>query len=599
MFTTRPEIRGVFGVAAATHWLAASTAMAVLERGGNAFDAACAGGFVLQVVEPHLNGPLGDLPVLLWDAKREKVEAVCAQGPAPMAATIDAFQGLGLDLIPGSGLLAACVPGAMSGWLTLLRDYGTWRLADVLEFAIGYAGHGYPLVGGIASAIAAVEPLFRNEWRSSAAVYLPGGDIPKPGSLFRNQALAGFYARLVAEGETAGSGREPQIERAMRALREGFVAEAIVRHCHAAPMMDASGRQHFGLLAGDDLVRWDARIEAPLSCDYHGWTVFKCGPWSQGPVLLQALALLREVDVAGMDPVGSDFVHTIAEALKLVLADREAWYADPDFSDAPMTQLLSEDYAKTRRALIGAEASFDLRPGSPGGRAPRLPKFASGGEPHRGSIGATGEPTLARPDGRTRGDTCHIDVIDRWGNMVAATPSGGWLQSSPVIPELGVPLGTRMQMFWLAEDLPGALAPGKRPRTTLTPSLALRDGQPAMVFGTPGGDQQDQWSLAFFLRHVHHGLNLQEAIDAPAFHTDHAPSSFWPRTARPGSLVVEERFSPQVVADLENRGHLVEVGPPWSEGRLSACSQTLDDEHRRLLRAAANARGMQGYAVGR
>ncbi|HEX2114732.1 MAG TPA: gamma-glutamyltransferase family protein [Alphaproteobacteria bacterium] len=610
MFTTRPEIRGTFGAVASTHWLASAIAMGMLERGGNAFDAAVAAGFVLQVVEPHLNGPLGEVPILTWDARKSRVDAICGQGVTPAAATIEAFRGLGLDMVPGTGLLAACVPGAFDAWMRLLRDYGTMNVADVLAPAIHYAGAGYPLVWRIPAAIAAVAAHFSEHWPTSAAVYLPNGNVPATGSLFRNPALAEMYRRI-AEEAGGVAGREAQIERARNAWSQGFVAEAIDRFCRTQEIMDTSGRRHSGLLTGDDMARWEATVERPLTLDYHGYTVAKCGAWCQGPVLLQQLALLKGFDLAAMDPVGADFVHTVTECAKLAFADREAWYGDPDFVDVPVAALLSDAYADKRRKLVGREASLALRPGSPDGRVPCLPA-RSGKGPEALSAGAgeqtmagVGEPTTRRHaeptvgrDGRAAGDTCHVDVIDRWGNMVAATPSGGWLASSPVIPELGCGLTTRGQMFWLEEGLPTSLAPRKRPRTTLTPSLALKDGAPYMAFGTPGGDQQDQWSTLLFLHHVHHSMNLQAAIDAPAFHTEHMPSSFWPRAARPGVLVLEGRFAPAVCDALKARGHVVETGPDWSEGRLCACAQEQTGDGK-ILKAAANARGMQGYALGR
>jgi gamma-glutamyltranspeptidase/glutathione hydrolase len=600
MFTTRPELRGTFGVIASTHWLASAVGMSILERGGNAFDAATATAFTLQIIEPHLNGPGGEVPMLLWSKKKGRVEAICGQGVTPAGATAAHYRALGLDLVPGTGFLAATVPGAFGAWLKLLRDYGTLTLADVLAPAIGYAGNGYPLVARIPAAIETVKDFFRQEWPSSAAVYLPGGDVPKAGRLFRNRGIAATYQRILAEAQAAGGDREVQIEAARRAWYHGFVAEAIDRFCRTA-VMDNSGRRHSGLLSGDDMARWEATVETPLTYDYHGHTVAKCGPWSQGPIFLQQLALLRDIDLAGMDPLGATFVHTVVEAAKLAFADREAWYADPDFVDVPMTTLLGDAYSAQRRRLIGETASFELRPGAPEGRRPRLAQLVrqAGGGP------GIGEPTMSRDgealvlaNGEKRGDTCHVDVVDRWGNMISATPSGGWLQSSPVIPELGFQLNTRAQMFWLEDGLPTTLAPGRRPRTTLSPSFALKDGEPYMAFGTPGGDQQDQWSMIFFLRHVHHGLNLQESIDAPSWHTEHMPSSFYPRQANPGALIVEGRFPAATVDALRLRGHTLTVGEDWSEGRLSACAVEHTPEGT-VLKAAANPRGMQGYAVGR
>jgi gamma-glutamyltranspeptidase/glutathione hydrolase len=588
-FTTRPEIEGTFGVVASTHWIATAIGMAILERGGNAFDAAVATAFTLQVVEPHLNGPGGDVPAIVYDVRHGKPEVICGQGPAPARATIAHYRREGLDLVPGTGLLAACVPGTFEAWMLMLRDYGTLPLRDVLSPAIGYAQNGYPLVERANATIATVAELFRTHWPTSAAVYLPNDTVPPTGTLFTNAALAATYARILREAESAGGDRIAQIERARRSWSHGFVAEAIDRFCRTQEVMDVSGHRHRGVLAADDMARWTPRVEAPLTYDYGRYTVCKTGPWGQGPVMLQQLALLKGFDLDRIAPTSADFIHLQVECAKLAFADREAFYGDPDFVEVPTATLLSDAYNAERRKLVGDKASMDLRPGSIEGFGAVIKLF-------RGSAPAAagaGEPTVGRLGG-TRGDTVHFDIIDAAGNMVSSTPSGGWLQSSPVVPELGFCLGTRAQMFWLEEGLPASLAPGKRPRTTLTPTLALRDGEPYLACGTPGGDQQDQWITEFFLRHVHTGHNLQEAIDAPAWHSEHFPSSFWPRTARPGVLVVEGRVPKDTVADLKRRGHIVEVGPDWSEGRLTAAAR---DGRRR--RAAANPRGMQGYAAGR
>jgi gamma-glutamyltranspeptidase/glutathione hydrolase len=598
-FTTRPEIEGTFGVVTSTHWLATAVGMAMLEKGGNAFDAAVATAFTLQVVEPHLNGPGGDVPVIVHDMRRGKTEVICGQGPAPAAATIAHYRGEGLDLVPGTGLLAACIPGTFETWMLLLRDYGTKGLAEVMAPAIGYAQNGHPLLERANATIATVAELFREHWPTSAEVYLPDNEVPAIGSLFVNKALAATYSRIVKEAESAGGDRVAQIERARQAWSKGFVADAIDRFCRTQAIMDSSGERHRGVLTADDMARWTPRIEAPLTYDYGRYTVCKTGPWGQGPAMLQQLALLKGFDFDRLDPTGPDFIHLAVECSKLAYADREAFYGDPDFVDVPMATLLSDAYNAARRKLVGEQASLELRPGSIAGfgavvqlRREAVPVAAGAGEPTVGRLGA-GEPTVGRL-GATRGDTVHFDIVDQSGNMVSATPSGGWLHSSPVIPELGFCLGTRAQMFWLEEGHPAALAPGKRPRTTLTPTLALRDGEPYLAWGSPGGDQQDQWIAQFFMRHVHAGMNLQEAIDAPAWHSEHFPSSFWPRTARPGVLVVEGRVPKKTIDELKRRGHIVEVGPDWSEGRLTAASRV-----GRRRRAAANARGMQGYAAGR
>ncbi|MEV5771147.1 gamma-glutamyltransferase [Streptomyces antimycoticus] len=631
MFTTRPTLQGTHGMVSSTHWLASQSAMAVLEDGGNAFDAAVAAGFVLHVVEPHLNGPAGEVPIILAPAGGEPT-VLCGQGPAPAGATIDHYTALGLDLVPGTGPLAAAVPGAFDAWMVLLRDHGTKRLAEVLRYAIGYAEHGHPAVERIGETVEAVRELFETEWTTSAELYLPDGESPAAGRLLTNPALAATWRRLITEAEAAGAGREAQIEAARRVWREGFIAQELA-DAAARPAMDSSGQRHAGTLTGDDLAAFEATYEAPVSYSWNGWTVCKAGPWSQGPVLLQQLALLPDGLTA--DDLGTpDFLHTLIEGGKLAMADREAWYGDA--ADVPLAELLSRPYNDERRKLIGEAASYELRPGQPGGRTPRLSKQAlaavaraasgaagpaagpGGGEPTVGgpdlgpALGgpaaggpapgerADGEPAVG-PDGVTRGDTCHLDVVDRWGNMVAATPSGGWLQSNPVIPALGFPLGTRLQMTWLDPGLPSSLTPGRRPRTTLTPSLALRGDTPVMAFGTPGGDQQDQWSTHFFLAvalraPVRSGLDLQGAIDAPNWHQESFPGSFHPRAMTAGRVVVESRIDEPAVAELRRRDHDVVVGEPWSEGRLCAVAR---DPETGVLLAAANPRGAQGYAVGR
>ena len=535
-----------------------------------------------------------------------RVQVLNGQGPAPAAATIDHYTGLGLDIVPGTGPLAAAVPGAFDAWMLLLRDHGTRPLSEVLKYAIGYAESGHPAVERIGATVETVRRLFTTEWPSSAAVYLPGGQPPAAGALFTNPTLAATWRRVITESDAAGGSRENRIDAARRVWREGFIAEALAA-CAARPALDTSGRRNAGVLTGDDLASWSASYETPVTHDWNGWTVAKAGPWSQGPAFLQQLSLLPDGLGRGDLAYGSGgYVHALVEGAKLAFADREAWYGDA--APVPLDDLLSPAYAAERRWLVGGAASHELRPGRPGGREPRLPEYVlralAGGadrpRPHTDAFAGAGEPTVGG-DGATRGDTCHLDVVDRHGNMIAATPSGGWLQSNPVVPELGFPLGTRLQMTWLEPGLPNSLTPGRRPRTTLSPSLALRDGRPVMAFGTPGGDQQDQWSFHFFLGvalrpMVRAGLDLQGAIDAPNWHTDGFPSSFHPRDLSLGSLTVESRIGEHVVEELRHRGHRVTVADGWTEGRMCAVAR---DPETGVLSAAANPRAMQGYAVGR
>jgi gamma-glutamyltranspeptidase/glutathione hydrolase len=303
-FTTRPEIEGTFGVVAATHWIATAVGMGILERGGNAFDAGAATAFTLQVIEPHLNAPGGDVPVILYDVKRGKPEVICGQGPAPAALTIKHFRDLGLDMVPGTGLLAACVPGTFETWMLMLRDYGTMRVEDVLAPAIYYAQSGHPILERASATIAMVEDLFRDHWPTSAAVFMPDGHVPEPGSMFTNKTLAATYTKILSEAKSAGGDRVAQIERARKAWSQGFVAEAIDKFCRTQKLMDVSGEPHGGVLTGADMARWQAHVEAPLTYDYGRHTVCKAGVWSQGPVTLQQLALLKGFDLDGLDPTG-------------------------------------------------------------------------------------------------------------------------------------------------------------------------------------------------------------------------------------------------------------------------------------------------------
>ncbi len=587
-FLTRPDLRGSFGACASTHWVASAVAQAVLERGGNAYDAACAGAFVLHLVEPHLNGPGGDLVALIAPAG-EAPEVLCGQGPAPRRASLEHFRAQGLTSVPGAGALGAAVPGAVEAWLLLLRDHGTWPLAEVLAYAIHYAEVGQPLGAGAAETIATVAELFREDWPTSAAQWLTDGAAPEPGAIVTCPGYARTLRRLCDEAAGAGS-REAVIDAAREIWRSGFVAQAIDRFITDTPHRHATGAVHHGVLGAADLREFSAHFEAPISLSFRGHRIHKAGPWSQGPMLLQSLAILDGYRDAELDVDGAAGIHRVVEALKLAFADRDAYYAD-GLAPGTLEILLSPGYAASRRAQITDTASAEVRPGTD----PRLP------EPYTPPLqlaaaevsASVGEPTV-RSSGETRGDTCHIDVVDRWGNVIAATPSGGWLQSSPTIPELGFCLGTRLQMTFLDPASPSALTPGKRPRTTLTPTLVTHAGT-LTALGTPGGDQQEQWQLIHLLRTLVLGYSPQGAIDAPAFHTTSFPESFWPRTWEPAGLVIEARAGAEVIAELRERGHAVTVAGPWELGRVSTVGR---DGATGLISAAANPRG-EGYAVAR
>ncbi len=628
-FTTRPTLQGSFGMAASTHWLASASAQAVLERGGNAFDAAVAAAFVLHVVEPHLNGAGGDMVGIFAtadDPSRPRV--MMGQGPAPAAATIEHYRAEGLEIIPGTGALAAAIPGAVDSWLNLLELHGTWELADVLEFAIGYAENGHPVVSRVVGMIETMRETFETHWPTSAELWIPGGRIPEVGELVKNLPYANTLRRLIAAGDSVAvsapaavsnpatvsdpaavsapaaandplaagdpDGRVARIRAARRAWSSGFVAEAIAEFVKT-PHLHSDGADHAGVITADDMAGYAASLEAPVTIEFRGYTVAKSAAWGQGPVLLQTLRILDGFEDERLDPSTELGAHTILEALKLAMADRDAYYGS---GEVDLDWLLSEEYAAARRELITDAASLEFRPGADrSGVAPTFaPPLVESGTPHAvaPAVGL-GEPTVQK-NGVAKGDTVHIDVVDRWGNIISATPSGGWLQSSPAIPGLGLCLGTRLQMNWLDESSPSALVPGKPPRTTLTPTLISRDGEPVIALGSPGGDQQDQWQLLALLRILVGGYELQQAIDAPAFHTTSLAESFWPRTWTPGGAVVEARLGEEVIDGLKRRGHRLIIAGDWDLGRVSCVGR---DPETGLLTAGANPRGAQGYAAGR
>ena len=588
-FTTRPTLRGYGGAVCAGHYLATAIGARTLADGGNAADAACAMGLALHVLEPHMNGIAGEVPILYYEAAGDRVHAISGQGVAPERATIDSFAELGFDRIPGSGLLAATVPAALDAWCILLERFGTRSFADVSAPARGLAEAGFPLYPFLRETLLALGDKFRGQWPSSAALYDP---VPGVGARMRNPALAAVLARLADAERDARGSREQGIRAARDAFYCGWVAEEIAAFL-SEPQPDDEGCTHAGLLSSDDLARYRGEVDTPLSVDYRGARVFKCPPWSQGPVFLQQLRLLECFDLFALGDPDADALHVWIEAAKLAFADRDANYGDPRFARVPLDQLLSRDYAKERAGLIEPDrASLEFRPGC--GRFPEGWPWID-----------TGDLVPAEPQAfaaaRGRGDTTHLDALDRQGNLVAATPSGAWIMSSPVIPSLGFPIGTRAQMFCLDPSHPNALAPGKRPRTTLTPSFAtLPDGR-RIAFGTPGGDQQDQWTLQFFLNLMAapgdssaDRVDLQAAVDAPTLHTLHLPSSFYPRTAQPGWVAAEARFPADVVAELERRGHRVARSGPWEHGRVMGVAHDAADG---LCEAAASPRSQVAYAA--
>jgi gamma-glutamyltranspeptidase/glutathione hydrolase len=584
-FTTRPLIMGRRGVVTSGHYLATAAGFKIMEQGGNAIDAAAAMCFCLNLLEPHLNGIGGEVPTLVYSAQDKQAYAISGMGWSPQAFTIDWCKEHGIDMIPGDGFLPACVPAVVDTWALAVARFGTMSFSQVLQPAIELAEDGFPVFARLQEFLSRNHTKFTERYPTTGRVYYPDGQVPERGDIIRNPDWAAMLRMLCqAEAAKASQGRIAGIEAACDAFYRGEIAERIVRFITANPVEDATGRAHTGLLSFEDMAEWRASAEPPVCINYRGLDVHKCSSWTQGPVFLQQLAILEGFNLGAMEHNSADYLHIWIECAKLAFADREAYYGDPIFDDVPFDVLLSKTYADGRRKLIGEKASLELRPGDVGFGVPDYVSFDIA-ENNRSAMNLD----------LHSGDTTHLDAVDAHGNMVAATPSGGWLGSSPVIEGLGFPLGTRGQMFYLNPARPNALAPRKRPRATLTPSLVTRDDEPYMVFGTPGGDMQDQWTLQFFLNTTDFGMDIQQALDAPTVHSVHFPSSFYPREAYPGGVHAEGRIPLEVIAELERRGHEVILDDDWVHGKVMGIRY---DKARRVIIGGVSPKGIIGYALG-
>jgi gamma-glutamyltranspeptidase/glutathione hydrolase len=543
--TTRPTIMGTHGMVACGHWLAADAGAAILKKGGNAFDAGVATVLAQQVLENNLAGFGGEVPILIFPAKEGKVYSIDGNMAAP-GVPFEWFQKNDILMIPGDGLLAAGVPPVPDALITLLDRWGTMSFAEVAADAIRLADEGYPMYNSVLSSIKSMEKRFRDEWPSSADVYLPGGKLPKYGEIFVQKDLARTLRRLV-EAETnariAGKNRSEALKAVRDRFYKGDIAAEIVKFNKENAFLDATGKKNKGNLSLEDFAKYSAKIREPWTVNYKGYDVYKCGTWTQGPTYLQTLTILENFDLVGMKLNSADYIHVWIEANKLAHADRHQFYGDPDYVEIPQVGLLSKDYARLRAAQIDMKkASMDMRPGDPWKYNDKQPtKKVSAFSISNDVEGTTG----------TR-------VVDAQGNMFSATPSGGWFTSSPVIPGLGFMLGSRAQMFDVDDpNSPRAYAPGKRPTTTLSPTLVTKDGKGFCVLGTPGGDDQDQYTNQTLLNVILFGMEVQSAIDAPKVITKHFPSLFYPHTAAPGQMNVNDRIPEAIRTDLTARGHKI------------------------------------------
>ena len=594
-FTTRPVLMGTNGMVTSTHYLASQAGLSSLKRGGTAVDAGATMWFCLTILEPHRVGVAGESPILIYSADEEKVIAVNGQGPAPKLATIGWFKEHGYDLIPPDGFLPAVVPSAFDTWVKTLDEFGTMTLAEVLQPAIELAAKGFPVYPELRRSLAGrdlevglaideskmnLKPIstaerFLSEWPSSANIYLRDGQVPQVGELIVNPDCARTFDELVQVEKEAGTkGREAGLQAARDYFYSGPIADKIVSFMQSFKCRDVYGKKHHGLLSLEDFSRYHARFEEAVTVKYRGYDVYKCGPWTQGPVLLQQLNLLEGFDLPKMGHNTIEYIHTLIECAKLAFADRERYYADPDYVKVPLDKLLSKEYADDRRNLVDSDhASVELRPGD--------------------AVSSTPKKKSERRQDEV--DTVHLEAVDKFGNMVSATPSGAWISASPIRPGLGFCMNTRAQMFHLDPSHVEGLEPGKKPSTTLSPSLVMREGEPYMIFGTPGGDQQDQWTLQFFLNHADFGMDIQLALDKPTVHSTHFPSSFWPHAAHPAVVHAEPGIPEEVIVGLRKRGHKITVDEPWSHGRCLAIQY---DAGTGLISGAASPRGMKAYAMG-
>ena len=534
--TFYPRLIGTHGAVAANSYLSVDAGVDMLKGGGNAIDAAVAAVLVEGLVNPQMNTLGGECPMLIRLAGEPRVIAVNGNMAAPQAATPDAYRARGLTDVPEEGILAAGVPATPSALVTVLKRWGTMSFRDVSAAARALAANGFPLSAGLRQqykyGLVDLQEKFLSQWPGSANLYLKNNRVPDVGDLMKNEALARALDYLA-------NAKDPH-----EAFYRGDIATEIARFSKARD----------GLLARGDLERFETRIEAPASLRFGEIELFKCGFWSQGPAELQTIALMTRHDLKAMGPGSADYCHVLIEAMKLAFADREQYYGDPAQALIPGDVLLSDDYSNRRAKLIDMRrSSTELRPGDARRNAPLLHED---------------ERFVPKDWGA---GTVHVDAVDAKGNMASFTPSGAWIKSSEVMPALGFPLSTRMMTFYLEPaHHPNVLAPGKRPRTTLTPSLAFKGGKPWMAFGTMGGDNQGQWLLQYFAYRAAFGMGLQQAIEAPRLSTEHFPGFFAPHRGAPNRVRIEPRFGAKVLDELRRRGHDLDVAPDWTEGFVSA-----------------------------
>ncbi len=559
MISYRPSVRGKRFVVSSLHYLATMGGVRILESGGNAADAGVATGLCINVLEPEMSHFGGVAPIIYCPGSGGPVETVSGLGRWPKAASLDFFhERYGGDL--PLGVLRTVTPAAPDAWLTALARYGTMTFAEVVQPALDLAENGRPIDARFHEAVQDAE---LRSWPTTAAIFNPGGRIPQIGEILKQKDLANTFKRLIDAERQAPGDRVAGIRAARDLIYQGEIARQIVDF----------HQQEGGLLTYEDLKAFSVRIEPPERIDYKGLDVYSCGPWCQGPTFLMALKILQTVDLAGLGHNSADYLHTLIEALKLVFADRHAYFGDPDFIQVPMAGLLDDRYAGLRRKAIDMENAapdmpapgnpWPFNPAPPGQNAPMAEAFSN----RRGGV----------PAPEWESDTSYLCVIDAQGNAFSATPSDG-LGSSPVVPGLGFPISGRGYQTWLDRKHPSRLEPWKRPRLTPNPSLVLKNGRPTMTLGCPGGDAQVQGMLQLFLNMIEFGMEPQAAVEAPRVVSHSFPNSFWPHDSRPGEVTIETRIGQQVRDDLKQRGHILVEDGEWSSGVSRVCTIVVEPE---------------------
>ena len=579
--TYRPLITGAQHMVSSGHYLATAAGFRILEQGGNATDAGVAAGIAINATLPQWTSFGGVAPIIIHDAASGETVSISGLGRWPKAASIDYFQRNCSGELP-PGVLRTVTPAAADAWITAIKLYGTMTFEQVVTPALEIAEGGFPIPATLQSAIARTGDSLIGDsdgdsrWESTAAVFFPGGRRPDIGDILVQKDLARTFRRLIeVERDHSGQGREAALQAARDFFYKGEIAEEMVRFI----------QDQGGLLTMEDLAAFKVGVDTPPSIDYKGIQVYACGPWCQGPVNLHALKILEGFDLESMGHNTAAYAHTVMESLKLAFSDREAYYGDPDFVDVPMEGLLSKSYGQERRAAI-----------DPRRAAPEMP-LAGDPWPHQGGPARNGHP--ARPDlvaGGLPADTSYACAVDRWGNAFSATPSDSF-GTTPIVPGLGFIASSRGSQSWLDPEHPSSLAPGKRPRLTPNPALAMREGKPLMPFGTPGGDVQPQSMVQLFLNVVEFGMDVQQAVEAPRFSTWSFPNSFWPHAYHPGLVGVEGRMDSQVVAELSRMGHRVEVWDDFTPRMGCLCGVKVDQERGGLSGGADPRR--DGYTMGR